>query len=390
MIKKMPFILIIVMSIAGLLEPHIPLNIKGFIYGISLSIKSILFFLLPGLIFLLLFKTASTLAKGATKLIFIILGFVILSNCISTFSSYGIGKALHKCNISLQMPDHTNELTSLWHLQLPTFLSNSMSLLMGLITGIIAAIVKHPLISKLHKIADSMISRLLTFFIWIIPFFILGFIIKLAHDKILSSLLKEYAFIFIVIATAQIGYVTLLYLIVNKFNLKKSIESIKNMLPAALVGLGSMSSAAAMPLTLIGAGKNGKNPDVAKSCIPATVNIHLIGDCLAIPIFAFAVLKNFSIAEPSFIQYSLFALFFVLAKFSVAAIPGGGIIVMLPILEGHLGFTSPMMSLITALYILFDPVITMVNILGNGAFAQFVDRFFHLTEKKQETTQLVN
>jgi hypothetical protein len=288
------------------------------------------------------------------------------------------------------MPDHTNELTSLWHLQLPTFLSNSMSLLMGLITGIIAGMVKHPLISKLHKIADSMISRLLTFFIWIIPFFILGFIIKLAHDKILSSLLKEYAFIFIVIATVQVGYVTLLYLIINKFNLKKSIESIKNMLPAALVGFGAMSSAAAMPLTLIGAGKNGKNPDVAKSCIPATVNIHLIGDCLAIPIFAFAVLKNFSIAEPSLIQYSLFALFFVLAKFSVAAIPGGGIIVMLPILEGQLGFTSPMMSLITALYILFDPVITMANILGNGAFAQFVDRFFHLTEKKQKTTQLAN
>ncbi len=49
-----------------------------------------------------------------------------------------------------------------------------------------------------------------------------------------------------------------------------------------------------------------------------------------------------------------------------------------------------MMSLITALYILFDPVITMANILGNGAFAQFVDRFFHLTEKKQKSTQLAN
>jgi Na+/H+-dicarboxylate symporter len=69
-----------------------------------------------------------------------------------------------------------------------------------------------------------------------------------------------------------------------------------------------------------------------------------------------------------------FALYFVLAKFSVAAIPGGGILVMLPILESQLGFTAEMGSMITALYILFDPVITCANVLGNGGFAMVVDR----------------
>lgn len=71
----------------------------------------------------------------------------------------------------------------------------------------------------------------------------------------------------------------------------------------------------------------------------------------------------------------IFTFYFVLAKFSVAAIPGGGIIVMLPILEGYLGFNGEMMSLITALYILFDPVITCANVFGNGAFAKMIDRF---------------
>ncbi len=80
--------------------------------------------------------------------------------------------------------------------------------------------------------------------------------------------------------------------------------------------------------------------------------------------------------EPTLIVYLTFTLYFVLAKFSVAAIPGGGIIVMLPILEGYLGFNAEMMSLITALYILFDPVITCANVLGNGAFTKMMDRFF--------------
>jgi Na+/H+-dicarboxylate symporter len=129
-----------------------------------------------------------------------------------------------------------------------------------------------------------------------------------------------------------------------------------------------MSSAAAIPVTIIGTEKNTKNSSLTRLATPLTVNTHLIGDCFAIPIFAFAVMKNFGIAEPTFFTYLLFALYFVIAKFSVAAIPGGGIIVMLPILENQLGFTGEMSSLITALYVLFDPIITCANILGNGGF----------------------
>jgi len=153
-----------------------------------------------------------------------------------------------------------------------------------------------------------------------------------------------------------------------------SAQSVKNMLPAAIAGFSTMSSAAAMPLTIIGAEKNCENKDLARSVIPATVNIHLIGDCFAIPIFAYAVLKNFGFAQPSEIGYLYFAVYFVLAKFSVAAIPSGGILVMLPILKDHLSFTPEMLSLITALYILFDPVITCANVLGNGAFAMILDK----------------
>ena len=55
---------------------------------------------------------------------------------------------------------------------------------------------------------------------------------------------------------------------------------------------------------------------------------------------------------PSLYEYLIFSFSFVIAKFSVAAIPGGGIIVMLPILENYLGFNAEMLSFITALYII--------------------------------------
>jgi Na+/H+-dicarboxylate symporter len=49
---------------------------------------------------------------------------------------------------------------------------------------------------------------------------------------------------------------------------------------------------------------------------------------------------------------------------------------MLPILETYFGFDSSMLSRITALYILFDPVITCTNVLGNGAFTKMMDRIW--------------
>jgi Na+/H+-dicarboxylate symporter len=119
------------------------------------------------------------------------------------------------------------------------------------------------------------------------------------------------------------------------------------------------------------------------------VNIHLMGDCFAITIFAYAVLKSFGMDEPSFTAYLIFAVYFVLAKFSVAGVPGGGILVMLPILETHLGFQGAMLSMITGLYILFDPIITSANILGNGAFAKMMDNcmaWLNTFKHKQKTS----
>ena len=203
--------------------------------------------------------------------------------------------------------------------------------------------------------------------------FVAGFVIKLQHDGIIAQIIQDYTIIFAIIAIAQFGYISLLYFVFNKLNIAQTLSSIKNMLPAAVSGFSTMSSAASMPLTLIGTERNAQNKDLVHTVVPATVNIHLIGDCIAIPCFAFAILKNYDIMQPHLFTYLIFTGYFVLAKFSVAGIPGGGILVMLPILEQYLGFNAEMLSLITALYILFDPVITSANVLGNGALAKIID-----------------
>jgi hypothetical protein len=374
MLRKMPVILLIEIIIIMLLEPTLPLDLKSMIYALSLTIKSLIMFLLPFLIFGLLFKVSAGLAQRASTIILFVLASICISNFISTLVSYGVASGVYEFDLSLLMPGDLKELHPYWTFGLPKLIANDKAMFMGLISGVAISFFKPSWGEWISQHLEKVVSKILSSFAMLIPLFVAGFTVKLQYEGILTRIVQDYALIFVVIALAQYTYILLMYGLVNQFKFKKFISTVQNMLPAALAGFSTMSSVAAMPLTILAVEKNSADPDLSKSVVPATVNVHLIGDCFAIPIFAFAVLKNFGVEEPLFVSYLIFAFYFVLAKFSVSAVPGGGILVMLPVLETHLGFSGEMMSLITALYILFDPVITSANVLGNGGLSMVLGK----------------
>ena len=86
-----------------------------------------------------------------------------------------------------------------------------------------------------------------------------------------------------------------------------------------------------MPLTIRGTSKNLRNPEFAKSIIPATMNIQQIGDCIANSFLCFLIYKNFFGHNPDILTWSTFTFIFVAARFATAAVVGGAIFLMLPI-----------------------------------------------------------
>ncbi len=373
MFSKMPFVLIAVVLAVVFLDPFISLTLKQTLYALSLTIKEIIVALLPFIIFGLLFKASVTLASGATRIIGLILVLVCISNFVSTFLSHSVGSWIYHFDLSMIKPKEFQGLQPLWTLTLPKLIPNAGAMFAGIILGILASIFCPQPAQKIALKIDKWVGGLLKSFVYLIPFFVTGFVINLQYDGVVATIAKDYTSIVGVIALACFSYIFLVYFLLSSGKIKTFANCIKNMLPAAISGFSTMSSAASMPLTIIGVENSVKNKDLSRSVVPATVNIHLVGDCFAIPIFAYAVLKSFGMNEPSLLSYLTFSLYFVMAKFSVAAIPGGGILVMLPILESHLGFNAEMMSMITALYVLFDPVITCANVFGNGAFAKLID-----------------
>jgi Na+/H+-dicarboxylate symporter len=379
----MPLLLFFTLVVALTAGHLLPLALKSFFYTVSLTIKDGLIFILPFLIFSFLFSSMGHMHKGALRFTVLLLPCVVFSNVTSTFLAFGVGKSfLSNDMLAAVTPASTSSLDPLWTFSLPTLISNDNALLAGFVLGIIGTFAFRPTQEKIARhLLHFCFFILRKVFVPLMPLFILGFALKLEHDGTLMVVCRDYPKVFVLIGCAAFGYITLLYGVFSSLHIKRWLYAIRHMLSAMIAGFSTMSSAASMPLTIEGTEKNIHNPDLARSVIPATVNIHLVGDCFAIPIFALAILVSFQGGLPSLEQYALFTFYFVMAKFAVAAVPGGGVLVMLPVLEKYLGFSAPMLSLITALYVIFDPLITAANIMGNGAFAMGFSKLYAKTEK---------
>lgn len=372
----MPFILIGIILASMILPIMVSTEVLQFLYTMSIFFKSVLVWFLPWLIAGLLFRGTTALAQHRIHLIGIILGSIALSTFIATQVSYVIGHSVYTNVIPLtHIVKSVKELKPLgdWTVGAP-LLSNKAALFLGVMSGLGSIVFFTKSYEVWGNIIEGIITRMLRVCSWLIPFFVSGFIIKMQYEGVFKSLAEDYAMIVLIVSGALVSYIVLLYALLGHFSFKEFWKRLSAFFPAAVSGFSTMSSAVSLPYTLSGINKIVTHKAIARSVVSSTLNIHLIGDSIAIPIFAFAILKSFSFSAPSFLDYELFVIAFFLAKFSVAAIPGGGIIVMWPILREQFHFTDPMLDMIVTLYILCDPLITTANILGNGALAQWVDR----------------
>lgn len=357
----------------------LPIDLQSILYAISLSLKELLIFCLPFIIFSCIFSCLLSFKADVFKFIIILLGCICVSGYFSTFLSYGISKfalpGFH--NIQESHLNLTHSLKPFWEFALPSLISNNHALFSGFLAGLVFSKFRN---AKVDQFANTMRHIVTVFlnkvFVPVLPLFALGFVIKLESDGILSVIVKSYFPLVIAIILAEVLYIAFLYYLGAGFQFKKFVYFIKNVLPSGMMGFSTMSSMAALPLTIQAAEKNTGEVDLSRTIVPATVNVHLIGDSIAVPMIAIAIMGTFGMQFPDISTFFIFASFFVLAKFAVAGIPGGGIVVMIPILEKYLGFSPEMGGLITAIYILLDPLNTTANILGNGAFAILSTKIF--------------
>lgn len=384
---RLPFAMIMIFFFVFVLGGITPVVIKQFFYSVSLTVKEVIVFLLPAIIFSFLFFSLISLKQKAFVFIVMLLTSVAISNFTAIMTGYSVGITALPY-ISPNLSDGSIEaarLTSLWTLSVPRIITNEPAMIAGILLGLFFAIRPS---KKAEKFASKMnnicISFLKKCFLPILPLFILGFVFKLEHEKLLDQVLGVYSPVLFVVVCTQISYIALLFMLASGFRIKTFLRYIENIIPATLTGFSTISSAATLPVTMIASEKNLNDAKFARMITPATCNIHTLGSALGLTILALATIMAFNKPLPELSSFLQFAAYYTLAKFAVAGIPGGVVIVVTPLLEAYLGFTPDMIGLITALYLLFDPFGTATNVTCNGAFALLFSKIY----KQNEATNI--
>ncbi len=375
---KLLIILLGILAATIIFGNLVPVTVKAFFYALSLSIKNLLVFFLPLVIFIFLWSSLIALQKQAGKFVILLIILVTLFNFISIMTGYGVGVNILPL-LKFKIAAVSNELSLIptWNLALPQLMSTELALLISFILGLFFAFKPNPKVSWLaQKLNTAVIYFFKHYFTPILPLFILGFLFKLEHERVLSGLVVSYGPILLLLALTQLLYLMIMYLIAVNFKIGDFFEQIKNIIPALITAFSSMSSAATLPVTTLCVEKNLKDKNFAQIIIPTTCNIHSVGSGIGITIVALATIQSFHLGFPTLGNFIIFAVYYTLAKYAAAGVPGGGIIVAAPLLEAYLGFTPEMIGIITAIYMLFDTFGTAANVGGNGAFAVIFSKIY--------------
>ena len=351
MLKKisLPSQLFLVLICVALFGNSMPTIIINFFYSISLLIKEFLGFLLPWIVFVFITTGILSFKRNAPIVLSILLGSVLVSNSVVAFFSYFIGKALlpllaMKIDTSTMIA--TENLQPLFSIKLPLIFESFQAMLYAIISGITLSFMpdikstkniinklKDGFKNKIYQLKHIIESIVQKLFIPILPMYIFGFLLEINHQGVFMQLFQTYGKTFALIIFLQMLVLFFVYFLAAKFNLQQTIRYIKIAIPSYLTAFGTMSSTATIPVSVKAAEVNTGNKGLAEMAAPILANIHLLGDAISTPMLALVTIFIFQGVIPSLTTYAMFVAYFCINMLAVAGIPGGGIIVMIPILK---------------------------------------------------------
>lgn len=368
---SLPVQLVAVILFVFTIGSYIPLPLLKTCYTFSLLFKELLNFTLPFIIFSFVLTGILSFRKNAPLILMILMAIIVVSNAFVAFTSYAVARMTLSsvaCEVDSASLAVSRVLEPYYFPYLPPMIRSEYMLIIALVLGVVGTFIRVPKFEfALHRMKRFIELVVNSLFIPLLPFYVFGFLLKIQYEGTMGTLFGNYGPTVLLIICVQLLYLLWFYLLSAGFNINMAVNYIKTAIPTYLTAFSTMSSAATIPVAVEAATKNTGNEDLSTMAIPIMANIHLLGDSIVTSLLALVTLLIFKSCIPTFAAYMTFVFYFCTAMFAVSGIPGGGILVMLPILKTQLGFTAEMQTVITALYFLLDSFGTAANVMGDGA-----------------------
>lgn len=209
-----------------------------------------------------------------------------------------------------------------------------------------------------------------------LPFYIAGVFADMTVKGTVFSTLKTFTLVLVLIVALHWLWLTFQFISTGALLGRSPLKLLKTMLPAYVTALGTMSSAASLPVTLRQTEQNGVKKPIANFVVPLCANIHMSGSAISITSVCVAViLVTGNATVPSFIEALPFIGMLGITMVAAPGAPGGAVMAAVGLLGSMMGFTEAMIGLQIALHLAQDGFGTACNITGDGALALWVDKF---------------
>lgn len=221
--------------------------------------------------------------------------------------------------------------------------------------------------NELNNVMLQIVKRVI---VPILPFFIMTTFTALSYEGGIIYQLPVFLKAIVIVMIMHYVWLFVIYSIGGTISKKNPIEVIKHYGPAYLTALGTMSSAATLPISLECARKSKVlDKEIVDFAIPIGATIHLCGSVLTEVFFVMTVSKILTGTIPPLSTMVLFILLFGIFAIGAPGVPGGTVMASLGLITSVLGFNEAGTALMLTIFALQDSFGTACNVTGDGAIA---------------------
>ncbi len=339
----------------------------------------LLFFTIPLLILFYITAGIVGLPRQSGRLLGLTIGTSYLSTILAGILAFLLAALvvpLLAAEGGAPPPEAGNALTPFIEMNVPPLMGIMTALVMAFIFGLGIAATRAEGLKQLFEEGRSVIEILLVrIIIPLLPVYIAGVFAELAAAGTVFETLKTFGVVLVLSVALHWVWLAVLYTLAGLSAGTSPLKLLRNMLPAYFTALGTMSSAATIPVTLKSARSNGVREEIAGFTVPLCATVHLAGSTITIVSCAVAVMVlSEALAMPSFLTMLPFILMLGVVMLAAPGVPGGAVMAAVGLLGSMLGFGETAIALMIALYMAQDSFGTACNVTGDGAIAVLIDQ----------------
>ncbi|MDR2351430.1 MAG: dicarboxylate/amino acid:cation symporter [Endomicrobium sp.] len=348
------------------------------VVSIQNILGSFIFFCVPLIIIGFIAISITRLGQNVSKVLVLAFVLAYVSSIGAAFMSCFSGfEIIPHLNISSIVNQPKELPKAIFELGLSPIISVMSALMISVLIGIAACWNKSTtiisLLEEFHKISLSIVTKIL---IPILPVFVAFTFCSLAYEGVITKQLPIFAIVVLIAILGHYIWLTVLYTVAAIYSKKNPFRVLKYYGHTYLTAIGTMSSAATLPIALESARKSYVlRKDMVDFGIPLFANIHVCGSVLTEVFFVMVVSQVYYGALPSVDTMILFCL--LLGMFAVGSpgVPGGTVIGSLGLIISVLGFDNNAVALILSIFALQDSFGTACNVTGDGALTLILTKF---------------